>query len=223
MSPRGIRNNNPGNIEWGDPWQGLVADRTDTRFAQFKTPAFGIRALARVLITYQDKHGVSTIRAAISRWAPPTENNTEAYISMVSSGSKIGADTVVDFQDYAQLKPIVECIIRHENGIGPLQTLSTWYTEAQIDEGLRLAGVRPDEDLRAVVPRTAETTGATIAGATGLGTLIEVAPTVASAIKGSEEHLTSGQWTRVVVGCVMILVAVLVAYGQVRKHQQGVL
>ncbi|EDZ9931984.1 structural protein, partial [Salmonella enterica] len=23
-SPRGIRNNNPGNIRWGDDWKGLV-------------------------------------------------------------------------------------------------------------------------------------------------------------------------------------------------------
>ncbi|EEG5547188.1 structural protein, partial [Salmonella enterica subsp. enterica] len=33
-TPRGIRNNNPGNIRWGDDWQGLVAksQRTDKAF-----------------------------------------------------------------------------------------------------------------------------------------------------------------------------------------------
>ena len=55
IKPRGIRNNNPGNIECGSPWQGLRTqkERTDNRFAQFTDPVFGIRALACVLITYQ--------------------------------------------------------------------------------------------------------------------------------------------------------------------------
>ena len=53
-TPRGIRNNNPGNIECGSPWQGLRPqnERTDNRFAQFADQVFGIRALACVLITY---------------------------------------------------------------------------------------------------------------------------------------------------------------------------
>lgn len=57
--PRGIRNNNPGNLEWGDPWQGLDPDgqAQDKRFVVFKDPAMGIRAIARTLITYQDKYG----------------------------------------------------------------------------------------------------------------------------------------------------------------------
>jgi len=35
-TPRGIRNHNPGNIRWGDPWQGLrpKAKRTDTAYAR---------------------------------------------------------------------------------------------------------------------------------------------------------------------------------------------
>lgn len=39
-SPRGIRNNNPGNIRWGDDWKGLVPkeQRTDKAFCQFVAP-----------------------------------------------------------------------------------------------------------------------------------------------------------------------------------------
>lgn len=223
MAPRGIRNNNPGNIEWGDPWQGLATDRVDPRFAQFVSPAFGIRALARTLITYQDKHGVHTIRAAVNRWAPPIENDTDAYVTMVSRGARIGPDVMVDFQDYAQLKPIVECIIRHENGIGPLKTLSTWYSEAQIDEGLRLAGVRPAPETIAAVPKTAETAGASVSAVVGVSTLADVAPAVLEAVRSSESHLSSGQWIRVAVGVLTIGVAITVAWAQVRKHQAGVL
>jgi len=70
--PRGIRNNNPGNIEWGERWQGLDELRPDRdpRFAQFISPEDGIRALAKTLQTYQKKHGISTIEGIISRLAP---------------------------------------------------------------------------------------------------------------------------------------------------------
>ena len=70
MTPRGIRNNNPLNIELGDQWQGLAASQTDGRFAQFQAPEYGFRAAAKVLNTYQNKHGLTTPRQMISRWAP---------------------------------------------------------------------------------------------------------------------------------------------------------
>ena len=55
-NPRGIRNNNPGNIRRnGDPWQGLAKEQNDREFFTFKSAVYGIRALARLLITYQDK------------------------------------------------------------------------------------------------------------------------------------------------------------------------
>ena len=44
--PRGIRNNNPGNIRRnGDPWQGLAKDQTDREFFTFQSAVYGIRAL----------------------------------------------------------------------------------------------------------------------------------------------------------------------------------
>lgn len=71
--PRGIRNNNPGNLRWGDPWQGLVpeAQRTDKDFCQFVAPAWGIRALAITLISYQDKHDLHTVPTGSMGWAMP--------------------------------------------------------------------------------------------------------------------------------------------------------
>ena len=68
--PRGIRNHNPGNLEKGDPWQGLADDQSaDPRFAVFEAPEWGIRAIARLLITYRDKHGVNTVNGVVNRWA----------------------------------------------------------------------------------------------------------------------------------------------------------
>lgn len=218
--PRGIRNNNPGNIEWGDPWQGLIPvnERTDPRFAQFVSPAYGIRAIARTLITYQDKHGIRTVTGVINRWAPPAENDTEAYVRAVQQA--VGGE-LVDMHDYKYLRPLVEAIIKHENGIGPMKTANTWYSAAAIDEGLRLAGVRPESTGK--IPVTKETVGASATGAVGVAEIAETLPAVVSAIKSSEDHLSSGQVVRVVIGLVLVAAAVVVAYSQIKKHQAGVL
>lgn len=71
---RGLRNNNPGNIDHSpaNRWQGQLAhDPTiEKRFARFDTPENGIRTLACTLLTYYRKHGLSTVAAIIGRWAP---------------------------------------------------------------------------------------------------------------------------------------------------------
>lgn len=218
--PRGIRNNNPGNIELGDPWQGLADKQTDGRFAQFKTPAWGIRALARTLITYQDKHNIRTVTAAINRWAPPVENDTGAYVRAVQKA--VGGD-LVDMHDYQYLRPLVEAIIKHENGVGPIKSANTWYDAATIDEGLRLAGVRPEGKGVAKVPVTTETVSATAAGASGIGVLVDALPAVVAAIKESEGHLVSGDTFRAALGVLMVLAAAAVAWRQVKRHKAGVL
>ena len=218
--PRGVRNNNPGNIELGDPWQGLgpVNERTDPRFAQFVSPAYGIRALARTLITYQDKHNIRTVTGAINRWAPPVENDTGAYVRAVQKA--VGGD-IVDMHDYRYLRPLVEAIIRHENGVGPLKNANTWYDSDAVDEGLRLAGVRPESTGK--IPVTKETVGASATGAVGVVEIAEVLPAVVTAIKSSEDHLSSGQVARVVIGLVLVAAAAFIAYSQIKKHQAGVL
>lgn len=144
-SPRGIRNSNPGNIRHssGTRWQGMSANQNDAAFVQFTGPQWGIRAIARTLITYQDKHGLRTVRLIISRWAPPSENNTESYIRQVASRVGVSPDARIDVYDYGTMKVLVEAIIRHENGSGPL-TEGNWYGDSLINEGLHLAGIIPD-------------------------------------------------------------------------------
>jgi len=142
-TPRGLRNHNPGNIERGAPWQGLAdlaemteAQRAETRFCVFRSPEWGIRAIARVLITYQDRHGLRTVRGMIGRWAPTAENNTEAYMRAVAARLGVANDTAVDVHRYDVARALVEAIIRHENGEQP-------YPDAVIDKGLALAGIEP--------------------------------------------------------------------------------
>ena len=94
MSPRGIRNNNPLNIRRSkDKWKGMTAQQTDAAFCQFESMEYGWRAAFWLLTrTYYHTYRLFTIRAIVSQWAPPHENNTKAYIANVSKLTGIGPD-----------------------------------------------------------------------------------------------------------------------------------
>lgn len=120
-TPRGIRNNNPGNIRWGDDWKGLVpkSQRTDKDFCQFITPEYGIRAMIVILRNYQRKHGLNTISGIINRWAPTNENNTQAYIDSVAKSTGVTPDQSIHTDDSRFMMKLLQAIIRHENGVQP--------------------------------------------------------------------------------------------------------
>lgn len=233
--PRGIRNNNPGNIEWGAHWQGLAARGagSDPRFAQFVSPAYGIRALAVTLITYQDKRRaadgspIDTVYEAISRWAPPGENITDAYAKAVAStisvacGETVSPHDVIDFHNYYTMFGLVSGIIRHESGRGPVNTLNSWYSNDVINEGLRRAGIVKPSQAVMGVPVSTETKAAGGVAVLGLGQLADVAPSVMDAMTQSHDDITSGDWVRVGFGVASIIVGVIIAWNQVKKHRAG--
>lgn len=121
---RGERNNNPGNLREspGDrtQWVGERATDDDKAFEEFETPADGIRALAVVLLTYERKHGLRTVREIIRRWAPASENDTEAYVESVCQAVGMAPEDPFTFLDPDSgalfLAGFVKAIIRHENG-----------------------------------------------------------------------------------------------------------
>ena len=92
--PRGIRNNNPLNVRRSkDQWKGLRAQQTDGSFCQFETLDYGWRAAFYLLTrTYYHRDRLYTIRGIVSKWAPPIENNTKAYIANVSRLTGIDPD-----------------------------------------------------------------------------------------------------------------------------------
>ena len=115
--PRGLRNNNPGNIRRNsDVFQGEVNPSRDKDFKQFKSMAYGYRAVFKILSNYHGVYKLTTIRKMISRWAPENENNTAAYVSLVSSYSGIGPDDLLNF-DREQMIRIVAGMSRVENGV----------------------------------------------------------------------------------------------------------
>lgn len=167
MTTRGIRLNNPGCIRHGDPWQGLAPEQIDPEFCAFIHPEWGIRAIARLLITYQDRHGLNTVRGIINRWAPPTgmdsngreyQQDTLAYADHVARRTGFGIDDPIDVHQHRYAKPLVKAIIQHENGQQP-------YSRRVINRGLELAGIAPDHDP--AIDRPEGQAGAVVAGTAG--------------------------------------------------------
>ncbi|ENA3726602.1 TPA: hypothetical protein ACHGH6_000427 [Escherichia coli] len=129
---RGIRNNNPGNLEYSktNPWVGQTGD--DGRFAKFETPEHGIRALGRNLMSYQ-RQGIDTVSEIINRWAPPTDkNDTMSYIKAVCEQLGVSADEPLDASNPDTLKALCAAIIHHENGSQP-------YSDQQLTAGVSAA------------------------------------------------------------------------------------
>lgn len=116
-TPRGLRNNNPGNIRLSkDTWKGLRKEQADKEFFQFETPAYGYRALMRTLQTYRTKHGCACMADFIARWAPHTENNTGGYIRRVCTDMQVPPAYVPDVHDKATMCAFAAAISRVENG-----------------------------------------------------------------------------------------------------------
>ena len=134
--PRGVRNCNPGDIDRdGTVWQGMAADQSgDDRFVVFVSAEYGIRALVRILISYQENDHCTTIRQMINRWAPRTENNTGAYVSFVAGRMGISADTPFDIHVWTFCALMTEAIIAQE-------CENYAYPIATVDAALNLAGV----------------------------------------------------------------------------------
>lgn len=114
--PRGLRNNNPGNIRKNsDVFQGEKTS-SDKEFKQFKSMAYGYRAIFNILSNYYRNYKLDTIRKMISRWAPENENNTDAYIKAVSDYAGIPADDPINVNDREQMIRIVAGMSKVENG-----------------------------------------------------------------------------------------------------------
>ena len=117
-TPRGLRNLNPGNIRRSKTrYQGEKSDSTDAAFKQFESLEWGYRAIFMLLHTYRVRGYGDTIAKMIARYAPPSENNTEAYISRVCRSTGIDRDTTLDTLNPEQMIPIVCAISAVENGV----------------------------------------------------------------------------------------------------------
>jgi len=136
-SVRSIRNNNPGNIKkTNTQWEGMTEEQTDSTFVSFDSPEMGVRALARVLNTYNTQYNLDDISGMVSRFAPPTENDTQNYIKFVSEKSGIPRNRKITLQDNPEdMKKVIAAMIEMEGGSDSVK----YFTPSVINEGVRLA------------------------------------------------------------------------------------
>ena len=83
--PRGLRNRNPGNIRRSAVRYKGETESDDAAFKTFASTAWGYRAMFVLLHTYRVRHRIATLRGMIARWAPPSENDTGAYLRTVAA------------------------------------------------------------------------------------------------------------------------------------------
>lgn len=114
---RGLRNHNPGNIRRAVcRYRGEVIPSTDPAFKQFEAAEWGYRAIFVTLRTYHRKHGLRTLSELISRWAPPSENDTARYIRRVTTLTGIRPGEELDPMDRSTMIPLAAAISEVENG-----------------------------------------------------------------------------------------------------------
>ncbi len=134
---RGLRNNNPGNlIRTNIAWQGKIphAQNPDAKFEQFVNLTYGLRAMLKDLINDISK-GKNTVRKLISEYAPPSENNTLAYVNSVAKTLGVSIDEKLTQINGKFLLGLVRAIIMVELG-----KAHTQVTDRHILEAIKMLG-----------------------------------------------------------------------------------
>ena len=129
MQPRGIRNCNPLSIRRNpaNRWRGLRPVQTDPAFCQFTEMKWGLRAAIKLMRNYI-RHGADTPRLIISRWAPPSENQTESYVQHACQRAGLDPDNPVSC--WADLRKLIKAMAWIESRYQP--------TDEQLDEAYKL-------------------------------------------------------------------------------------
>jgi hypothetical protein len=141
MLPRPVRNNNPGDLEAGDHWQGLMAPELMTdvqkheRFAVFSAAHWGFRALVVLLRNYKLLYGLNTVRAIVSRFAPPVENPTTNYAETVAHALNVKPDDKIDLSNPNTMFALAKAVTKFETG-----SWEPYWTDRQLSDGMVLAG-----------------------------------------------------------------------------------
>ena len=98
-----IAKNNIFNIRAGHAqWQGMTG--TQQGFVEFVNREYAIRAWLVLMRNYRRQHGCDSIRKIVTRFAPPTENNTAKYIQFCQREVGMLADNRLErYTEYAML------------------------------------------------------------------------------------------------------------------------
>lgn len=146
--PRGIRNNNPGNIRINQSsnWKGKVTQQNNTDgiiwevdgekkllilkdYEQFIDITFGIRAMIIFIKTCQTKYGINTIEGLINVYYPHNKKMVESFIKFLEKNTMIQRNYEFSYRDYDRMFRIVRWICKWNTGqliVKPLYFQKAW-------------------------------------------------------------------------------------------------
>lgn len=113
-NPRGIRNNNPGNLKISSSaWQGKIpeAQNTDGTFEQFQEYKYGVRAMTKLLINYINS-GRNSIESILNSYS----SGSDAYKNYVSNRTGYTRNQILT-ADKEILRKLVQAMAYFENGV----------------------------------------------------------------------------------------------------------
>jgi hypothetical protein len=116
---RGLRNDNPGNIEDGSfarAQPGYTGPEPKGRFATFDTPEDGLNA-ASTLIGRYAKAGINTVSGIVSKWAPSSDgNNVAHYSDFVARSLGVDPTQPLDLSNPRMRQAVATAMSEYENG-----------------------------------------------------------------------------------------------------------
>ncbi|MDE1715748.1 hypothetical protein PWG14_25100 [Chromobacterium amazonense] len=118
LLPRGLRNNNPGNLQYVGQAGAVKEAGAGGRFAVFATPQAGLDAMAQQLRRYANS-GLTSVNSIVRKWAPASENNTAAYVAAVARRMGVDGNQSLDLGRPEVLRSLMDAMIVHENGRNP--------------------------------------------------------------------------------------------------------
>ncbi|HID9529955.1 TPA: structural protein, partial [Proteus mirabilis] len=80
---------------------------------------YGIRAIYKLLQTYQNKYELNTVESIIDRYAPPNENNTTGYINRAAKDIGVSVNEPINVSSKPVAIALATAIVGVELGYQP--------------------------------------------------------------------------------------------------------
>jgi len=115
--------NNPLNIEYNsnNDWKGAIRPHNGSRFDNFSDVKYGLRA-GRLIIRNYSKRGLDTVAKIIKTWAPPSENDTNSYITFVLNAVHVEPSAVIDVLNDNIMFPLMKAMCKMESNYNLTRT-----------------------------------------------------------------------------------------------------
>ena len=97
---------NPGNLR---------VPGSATQFQKFSSNEEGLRAMARQLLRYERRDKLDTVEGIVSKYAPSSENNTQAYIKSVLARTGFAPGQHLNLENPAVLSNLMSAMTKQEN------------------------------------------------------------------------------------------------------------